>query len=100
MNPQNITLSAIISEPTEYIQAVQGENNARVFSFTVLDAAGQAIDMEGCTAAFYAVSYTHLDVYKRQLQEGIRLLRNRLKRDFLCHRSVPVGYSVQRDFHS
>lgn len=53
MNPQNITLSAIISEPTEYIQAVQGENNARVFSFTVLDAAGQAIDMEGCTAAFY-----------------------------------------------
>ena len=53
LNPQNITLSAIISEPTEYIQAVQGENNARVFSFTVLDAAGQAIDMEGCTAAFY-----------------------------------------------
>ena len=53
MNPKNVILSPVEPGVTEYIQASQGENNARVFSFTVLDSLGQPLDMAGCTVAFY-----------------------------------------------
>ena len=53
MNQKNVILSPVEPGVTEYIQASQGENNARVFSFTVLDSLGQPLDMAGCTVAFY-----------------------------------------------
>lgn len=53
MNPKNVILSPVEPGVTEYIQASQGENNARVFSFTVLDSLGQPLNMAGCTVAFY-----------------------------------------------
>ena len=53
MTAQNITLTPVSPGVTEYIQATQGENNARSLTFRVLDAIGQPLDLTGCTVAFY-----------------------------------------------
>lgn len=53
MTTQNITLTPVSPGVTEYIQATQGENNARSLTFRVLDAIGQPLDLTGCTVAFY-----------------------------------------------
>lgn len=53
MTAQNITLTPVAPGVTEYIQATQGENNARSLTFRILDATGQPLDLTGCTVAFY-----------------------------------------------
>ena len=53
MTAQSITLNPVNPGAASYIQAAQGENNARILNFTVIGADNQPIELAGCTVVFY-----------------------------------------------
>lgn len=53
MNVQKITLTPVTPGAPTYIQATQGENNARALRFTIIGADNKPIDLTGCTVVFY-----------------------------------------------
>ena len=53
MTAQKITLTPVEPGAPTYVQAAQGENNARTLEFTIVGADQKPLDLTGCTAAFY-----------------------------------------------
>lgn len=68
---EKITLNPVLPGATEYINAAQGENNARSLSFVVVGGDGQPIDLSGCTAVFYVDRKTSIAQVSATISDGV-----------------------------